>query len=439
MPIEASFPEPLVVEPVSGVHKHTIILLHGRGGSASTFGPPLLNTRIFTNSQEPEGPVRRGQTTEDSNIQTSTTPGLAPTFEPLPFDVTTDHTPLADSPWSPLLALQPPLKPSYHQENPSRQHASPTNLAGALPHARFVFPNAPRQRATVYKRSIIRQWFDDWHLRPELSGDHVNHRYDEGLQTSGLGNTVRYLHELLVKEAELVGGVQNVVLGGISQGCAASLVAALLWEGDDRLGAVVGMCGWLPYLSQMKEAMQAQEDAAEEAGEEGDELFERAASPQPSPAVIGSVGVAVSWLCDELELPRMQGSELPSQASAECRKTPVGLYHGCEDKKVDRSQGKLAADFLLTLGMEVWHWKSYDGVGHEYSREMLADIATLGDVNLDSSGIDAAKSSSLVVGEGVHCCLADVEARGGMVNGKDVDGPASVGELPAGAALGVPS
>ncbi|KUI71388.1 Acyl-protein thioesterase 1 [Cytospora mali] len=420
MPVEASFPEPLVVEPVSGIHKHTIILLHGRGGSTDTFGPPLLNTCIFTNSQEPEEPVRRGQTAEDSDIHSSTTPGLTPTSEPLSPNVTTDHAPLADPPWNPPLALQPPSKPSYHQETPPRQHAFPTTLAEALPHARFVFPNAPRQRATVYKRSIIRQWFDDWHLRPELSGDHVNDRYDEGLQTSGLGDTVRYLHELVAKEAELVGGVRNVVLGGISQGCAVSLVAALLWEGDDRLGAVVGMCGWLPYLSQMKEAVQVQEDAAEGAGEEGDELFERAASPQTSPAAIGSAGVAVSWLCDELELPTMQGSEL---LSAECRKTPVGLYHGCEDKKVDRSQGKLAADFLLTLGMEVWHWKSQ---------------ATLGDSNLDSSGIDAAKSSSLVVGEGVHGCLTNVEARGGMVNGKDVDGPASVGELPAGAALSFP-
>lgn len=63
--------------------------------------------------------------------------------------------------------------------------------------------------------------------------------------------------------------------------------------------------------------------------------------------------------------------------------------------------------------------------------------AALADGDLDSGSIDPAKSCSLAVGQLVHGRLGKVEAGGGVINGKDVDGPASVGELPAGTALRV--
>lgn len=385
MPVEASFPEPLVIEPLSGVHRHTIILLHGRGGSAETFGPALLNTSLFTTSAESVHSVGEGQTAGDGDCQPVTAPDFMPNIDntivewsdsvPPACIVTPDDVPFAGIPCNPAVAQRASRNITCRHIASHRQHMHGpfTTLAEALPHAKFIFPNAPKQRATIYKRSVMRQWFDDWHLRPELSGDVVNHRYDEGLQTSGLGDTVRYLHELIAKEANLAGGVENVILGGISQGCAASLVAALLWEGDGRLGAVVGMCGWLPYLAQMKEAMQAQTDSTGVNGEGGDgfEIFERSTSPLASPPVTGSDDVALTWLRDEIELPSMQSL---GSCSGESRKTPVILCHGWDDKNVDRYQGQAAADFLLCLNMEVRHWKLYDGVGHEYSEEMLADI-----------------------------------------------------------------
>ncbi|ROV93113.1 hypothetical protein VSDG_07358 [Cytospora chrysosperma] len=382
MPVEASFPEPLVVVPLSGIHKHTIILLHGRGGSANTFGQSLLNTPIPATSTGFSGLDEGGQTVGDGNNQAVTTPNLVcvpvidstiaesryPTLPSL--GVTPNDITIVGAHWSAKDALR---NTTCHHGAPHRQRGISTTLAEALPHAKFVFPNAPKQRATVYKRSVMRQWFDDWHLRPELSGDLVNHWYDEGLQISGLGKTVRYLHDLVAQEADLVGGVQNVVLGGISQGCAASLIAALLWEGDDRLGAVVGMCGWLPYLTQMQEVMQAQGDSAGKTGEAGDdfELFERPTSPLASPSVAGSADAALGWLRDELELPRIQSSGSLRVGS---RNIPVFLGHGWNDDKVDRDRGQAAGEFLLSLGMEVRQWKVYGGVGHEYSEEMLVDI-----------------------------------------------------------------
>lgn len=69
----------------------------------------------------------------------------------------------------------------------------------------------------------------------------------------GLRETTAYLHTLIREEIALLraagGGSRDIVLGGLSQGCAASLVAAALWDGEEwPLGAVVGMCGWLPFV-----------------------------------------------------------------------------------------------------------------------------------------------------------------------------------------------
>lgn len=64
--------------------------------------------------------------------------------------------------------------------------------------------------------------------------------------------------------------------------------------------------------------------------------------------------------------------------------------------------------------------------------------AALADGDLDGGGVDTAKSRGLAVGQLVHGRLGEVEAAGGVVDGEDVDGPAGVGELPAGAALRLP-
>lgn len=340
MPVEDTFPEPLVYEPTSGIHKHTVILLHGRGGSADAFGPALLNTAL---------PIK------DTRISTP---------ETCPHDQRAKH-PAGDGASSKL-------------PNPNRT----TTLAQALPHARFVFPTAPKQRATVYRRSIIRQWFDDWHL--SFTADEVDVRYDLGLQTMEMGRTVAYLHALIAREAEVIGGTRNVILGGISQGCAVSLVASLLWEGDDELGGVIGMCGWLPYISQMRgQLVVGQGDETRSSAYEKDleddagfDPFDRSASPK---SVVessggtdpgGSVTAALEWLRDEIELPKRRFT-----ASDMCnRSTPVIMCHGRDDEKVGIAKGNEAADFLLTLGMGPVRFEEYAGVGHDFSAKMILDI-----------------------------------------------------------------
>lgn len=169
------YADPLEVPPLRE-HKQTFILLHGRGSTATKFGPPLLACAI---------------------------PGFG-------------------------------------------------SLQAAFPHAKFVFPTASMRRAACYNRSLIHQWFDHGSLQtPSLR---------EELQIPGLRETSRFLHGLLRKEIALV-GAGNVVLGGLSQGCAAALIAMLLWDGDP-FAAVFGMCGYLPFGQHMEDIVRGCEEGA---------------------------------------------------------------------------------------------------------------------------------------------------------------------------------
>src|SRR5271154_6050362 len=55
------------------------------------------------------------------------------------------------------------------------------SLQKAFPHARFVFPTASFRRATIYKRTYITQWFDNWHLSEPTKREELQ---IEGLKAS---------------------------------------------------------------------------------------------------------------------------------------------------------------------------------------------------------------------------------------------------------------
>lgn len=183
-----TFPELLVIQSHLD-HRQTLIILHGRGSTASKFAPPLLATK----------------------------------------------TPSGET------------------------------LETAFPHAKIIFPTASRNRATIYKRSYTHQWFDNWHLE--------DYEQRQDLQREGLKKSVLYVHALLRDEIKLV-GKENVVLWGLSQGCATSLAALLTWY-DESFAAMVGMCGWLPFAGLMRDI--AQEDGSDPSddpfGDEGEDVF----------------------------------------------------------------------------------------------------------------------------------------------------------------------
>ncbi|KAJ9199872.1 hypothetical protein DTO164E3_4329 [Paecilomyces variotii] len=133
------------------------------------------------------------------------------------------------------------------------------NLPARLPTVKFVFPTARRRRSTVLKKIPIHQWFDNHSL------DDPNQRTD--LQVEGLCETAAFLRELVVQEAGILrekgyedhDAYPRIVLGGLSQGCAAAIFSLLGggWgeNGRETLGAFCGMSGWLPFQGQLSEIL----------------------------------------------------------------------------------------------------------------------------------------------------------------------------------------
>jgi predicted esterase len=210
----------------------------------------------------------------------------------------------------------------------------------------------------------------------------------------GLQQTTTFLHDLLRQEAELIGGPKNLVLGGLSQGCAAGLVATLLWEGG-RLGAIVGMCGWLPFKGVLETAAGVGSKRLDLDGnlddlldfdpfgsspvdptENGLDLFEHPHLTHAEGKVEGGndgtadpCAKAIFSLREAIELqgaPFLHGH--PSITT-----TPVFLGHGVEDERVPAQLGQESAECLEALGIPIY-WHEYQSLGHWYSEAMLADL-----------------------------------------------------------------
>ncbi len=77
------------------------------------------------------------------------------------------------------------------------------------------------------------------------------------MQIEGLRETSAYIHGLMRDAIEEV-GAGNVVLGGLSQGCAAAFVALLTCDREGMFGTF-GMCGWLPFGRGIEEVATARE------------------------------------------------------------------------------------------------------------------------------------------------------------------------------------
>ncbi|GAD92850.1 hypothetical protein PMAA_051330 [Paecilomyces variotii No. 5] len=164
------------------------------------------------------------------------------------------------------------------------------NLPARLPTVKFVFPTARRRRSTILKRIPIHQWFDNY------SAEDPNQRTD--LQVEGLCETAAFLRELVEREAGILGEkgyeghdvYSRIVLGGLSQGCAAGVFSLLGggWgeDGQETLGAFCGMSGWLPFQAQLSEILNFQ---IENDRESLDDLEEE----------MGRLGIDFSEECNE--------------------------------------------------------------------------------------------------------------------------------------------
>ena len=237
------------------------------------------------------------------------------------------------------------------------------SLEQIFPHAKFVFPVASKRRAASYNRTPIHQWFDYWSLQAPTER--------EELQIDGLIETSAFVHALIREEIKIV-GARNVILGGLSQGCAASLISLLTWDGEP-LGAAVGMCGWLPFRKRLGDVAQdAQPHGCGEYGGENpfscsDDDIGSSQECETGTIIAPDLPLqTVAYLREELNMS-------PPTQPMSYREIPLFLGHGVEDKKVHVDLGREAANCLGAMGMDV-RWKEYEGLGHWYSEAMLRDM-----------------------------------------------------------------
>ncbi len=231
------------------------------------------------------------------------------------------------------------------------------NLRVVFPDAKFVFPTAAQRLVKSSNRAMSNQWFD-YHAPLNVAEQCRN----EDWQIEGLRETCKFIHSLLHHEISII-GARNVVLGGLSQGCAASLTALLLWDGPP-LKAMIGMCGWLPLRKRIEDMARASNSD----WDEEDHVEFREDEDINANLNLDGCTQALQYLRDQLNF-----SSDGSAPSKVYQQVPIFLGHGTQDEKVPIDLDREAARCLELLEANVESIE-YQDLGHWYSSHMLGDI-----------------------------------------------------------------
>lgn len=113
-------------------------------------------------------------------------------------------------------------------------------LAEAFPSSKFIFPTPRWRRSSALKHSLVTTWFDKASLEDPFLRSYT--------QVPGLEESCAEIMELVHREIELV-RPRNVLLGGISQGFATSLITLLFMEFP--IAGYIGLSGYLPFCPDM--------------------------------------------------------------------------------------------------------------------------------------------------------------------------------------------
>jgi predicted esterase len=219
------------------------------------------------------------------------------------------------------------------------------SLTDIFPSAKFIFPTAKVRRSSAFRRATLTQWFDIASLEDPS--------YKRQNQGEGLTESARYLLNILQLESTTV-GPQNLILGGISHGCAMAVCLLLCLEYP--LAGFVGMSGWLPFQNDIREILEAKAGAEDDIFGHGEDEEEKC-----------PVKDAIAF---EREL-----LGLHSLDSRKCSlSTPVFVGHGEADEKVKCSLGQSLTETLRAMDMDVT-WRKYPDQGHWYKMpEEIDDI-----------------------------------------------------------------
>ncbi|KAF3059593.1 Acyl-protein thioesterase 1 [Daldinia childiae] len=224
-------------------------------------------------------------------------------------------------------------------------------LTEVFPGARFIFPTAKRRKSSMIRHAKLIQWFDIASLDDLFFKPHT--------QTRGLVESHGEITHLIKDECQKVSH-QNVILGGLSHGCAMALFC--LFTSWFPLGGFVGMSGWLPFQPDIDSLIGSEGDTfvfgndAKSIDEDPFFLTEVYAQAEENP--IAPVIEFYDDLLDSSGIPDInsRGTSLS---------TPVFLGHGAADEKIGLSNGEAAQRILKSVGFDV-SWKVYQRQGHWY-------------------------------------------------------------------------
>jgi lysophospholipase-2 len=248
-------------------------------------------------------------------------------------------------------------------------------LAEIFPSIRWVFPTAKRRFSARYHHEfenssfkdafegedfdIISQWFDIWDVRdPEDRKE---------LMLPGLQESIRQITDIIIEEAQII-PLERIILGGISQGCATSILALL--SSELNLGGFIGWCGFLPFQRSI-EALNTRTIGNKHelsGGVQGilglnlDDPDIESSNPSSEDSKI-EARVGTTYTVKEAEINQKEiftsDSSMPPQAAI---KTPIFLAHSEDDEVVPCKLGDDLGQIIKHLGFNVT-WKKYiDGM-----------------------------------------------------------------------------
>ncbi|PHH53867.1 Acyl-protein thioesterase 1 [Ceratocystis fimbriata CBS 114723] len=238
------------------------------------------------------------------------------------------------------------------------------SLASRFPGAKFIFPTSRRRRSTAFRRAMLTQWFDVASLDDPSDRNHK--------QIPGLRESFQEIKELIELECSS-GNIpqRNIILGGLSQGCAMDLICLLAL--DFPIGGFIGMSGWLPFQQEIEKLAR------------GTERGENGISDNQSTVETIPTGTHADTQ-EELRSPEVHVPgyvrgllSLDSQESPGGQvlslSTPIFLGHGEIDEKIKISLGEDASQTMSLVGYSV-DWRRYKDQGHWYKiPDEIDDIA----------------------------------------------------------------
>ena len=195
-------------------------------------------------------------------------------------------------------------------------------LTQIFPGMKWVFPCAAMRYAQT-EHEDMHQWFDMTSVREPSR--------DQEQQLQGLRESVEFIWDIMKKEADEVGGINKVFLGGISQGCATAIIALL--AGGVRIAGFVGLSSWLPLQTSIRKIST---DSPKASVKRIRELLYPADHKNPS----------------------FQAFDLQTGLQ-----TPILLEHALNDDVLSSSNGYQLCEELRALGMDI-EWRAYAEGAH---------------------------------------------------------------------------